>query len=59
MKNYNYTSEICEYCVCTDFGCAPVGTGPWNICEGCGCVEAYEDWKEDHPNDCRELEDMF
>lgn len=59
MKNLKYVSEICDYCVCSDFGTAPVGTGAHNLCEGSGCVDAYESYKEDHPEDERTLEEMF
>lgn len=59
MKVYDYSSEICEYCVCTDFGCAPVCTGHWNMCEGQGCVDAYIRWQEENQEDDRELEEMF
>lgn len=59
MRNCKYTSEICEYCPCTDFGSAAVNTGPWNLCEGARCIEAYDAWKEDNPDDCRELEEML
>ena len=59
MTIYNYPSEICEYCACTDFGDCPVGTNQYNICEGAGCVNAYANWQEEHPEDERELEEMF
>lgn len=59
MKDLKYVSEICDYCVCSDFGTAPVGTGAHNICEGVGCVDAYDNYKEDHPEDERTLEEMF
>ena len=59
MAIYNYPSEICEYCICTDFGLYPVGTGLHNLCEGQGCVDAYENYIEEHPEDNRELEEMF
>ena len=58
MKN-SYPSEICEHCVCTDYGTASVGTGLHNLCEGAGCIDAYESYKEEHPEDNRELEEMF
>lgn len=59
MKNYDYSSEICNYCPCTDFGFAAVGTGPHNLCYGAKCEEAYENWKENNPEDCREFEELF
>ena len=59
MKDCSYPSEICDYCACTDYGTAPVGTGLHNLCEGIGCVEAYERYKEENPEDERELEEMF
>lgn len=59
MQRCNYPSEICEHCVCTDYGTASVGTGLHNLCEGAGCIDAYESYKEEHPEDNRELEEMF
>lgn len=59
MRNYDYSSEICEYCVCTDFGFAPVGTGYWNLCEGLGCMDAYTRWQEHNPEDDRTLKELF
>lgn len=59
MSNYNYPSELCEYCACTDYGLAPVNTGPWNLCEDQWCEIAYKDWKEANPDDDRTLEEMF
>lgn len=55
----NYPSEICEYCRCTDYGSASVGTGPYNLCEGAGCAEAYETWQEEHPDDNSTMQDLF
>lgn len=59
MKDYNYSSEICEYCDCTEFGTYPVGTGLHNLCEGKGCEDAYKRYKEENPEDERTLEEMF
>lgn len=59
MRDYNYCSEICIYCEYTDYGFAPVGTGLHNLCEGRGCEDAYINWKEENPEDKRELEEMF
>ena len=59
MKEYNYPSEICEWCRCTDYGCVNVNTGYWNLCEGQGCEYAYIDWKEANPEDDRKLEELF
>lgn len=39
--------ELCEYCPYTDYGSIPVGTGPWNLCEGVCCDEAYENYLEE------------
>ena len=59
MRDYDYPSEICRYCKCTDYGCHPIGTGYWNLCEGQGCEEAYKYWKEENPDDDRTLEELF
>ena len=59
MKDYNYSSEICSYCACTDYGFAPAGTGPWNLCEGVGCPDAYTRWKEQNPEDDRTFDELF
>ena len=40
MIRHNYPSEICDYCVCTDYGTQDVGTGLHNLCEGSGCIDA-------------------
>lgn len=53
MKN-NYLSKLCEYCKCTDYGLHLINTGYWNMCEG-----AYQDYKEDNPDDDRTVEEMF
>ena len=39
--------ELCEYCEYTGFGTEPVNTGPYNLCEGMGCVAAYEYYCDD------------
>ena len=36
--------ELCLYCPCTEFGLTKVSTGPWNLCEGRSCDEAYENY---------------
>lgn len=59
MIKYDYPSIICNYCRYTDYGCQPVGTGYWNLCEGCFCEETYKLYKEEHPDDTSELEDLF
>lgn len=43
--------ELCEYCPCTDYGSAKVNTGSWNLCEGCRCEEAYQNYLEDEENE--------
>lgn len=59
MKSQGYSSPICEYCKCTDWGFQTVNTGPWNMCEGIGCEDAFEEYKVSNPEDDRKLEDMF
>lgn len=59
MKEYDYQSIICNYCRYTDYGWYPVGTGYWNLCEGCCCKEAYETYREENPDDTSELEELF
>lgn len=58
----NYSSVICNYCVCTDYGNAPVNTGPWNICEGQGCeaaLDLYNSSCADDEDKIKCLEDAF
>lgn len=59
MNKHNYSSILCEYCPCTGYGDEPVNTGSWNICEGVGCEQAYDMYKDANPEDDRELEEMF
>lgn len=40
--------NLCTFCRCTDYGSAKINTGPWNLCEGCACEEAYENYLENH-----------
>lgn len=56
---YEYPSVICKHCSRTDYGFAPVGTSPYNMCEGVECEEAYESWQGDNPEDDSSLEDLF
>ena len=49
MKSQGYSSPICEYCKCTDWGFQTVNTGPWNMCEGIGCEDAFEEYKVSNP----------
>ncbi|SNS20983.1 hypothetical protein SAMN05446037_100635 [Anaerovirgula multivorans] len=44
IKDLAEEEIICEYCICTDYGRARVNTGPWNLCEGRACDEAYENY---------------
>ena len=46
MPDYDYPWSICKYCRFTDFGYAPINTGPHNLCEGMGCDEAKERYEE-------------
>lgn len=55
---HDYSSVICEYCRCTDYGESSVGTGPHNLCEGIGCPEAYDSYVEE-TGDNTPLEDLF
>lgn len=52
---YRYESSICKYCALTDYGCAPVNTGPHNLCEGRGCEQALNDYNDNQADD----EDKF
>ena len=36
--------ELCEYCPCTDYGSVQINTAPWNMCEGCCCDDAYNEY---------------
>ena len=60
MSKYTYSSEICHYCKCTDFGCIPVNTGPHNLCYGEHCDEAQSNWKDaqnpDEPDSPSEIQ---
>lgn len=47
MKNYSYPSPICEYCYCTGQGLYVVNTNFRDSCEGVGCSEAFEAYKEE------------
>lgn len=51
----NYASPICRYCQATDYGTASVGTGPWNLCEGAYCEEAFDCYNNNQTNE----EDKF
>lgn len=58
---HEYSSVICEYCACTDYGGEPVNTGPWNICEGVGCelaLDAYNDGRSEEEQ-IKSLEEAF
>lgn len=59
MSKYSYPSVICRYCRYTDYGCQPVGTGHWNMCEGVYCEEAYNLYKVENPDDDSKLEELF
>ena len=59
MREYDYPSIICEYCWYTDYGCQPVGTGYWNLCEGQYCEETYEEYRDKNPDDTSKLEELF
>ncbi|QUH21450.1 hypothetical protein [Alkaliphilus sp. B6464] len=39
--------ELCDYCPWTEFGTQKVNTGPWNLCEGTRCDQAYENYLEE------------
>lgn len=43
--------ELCRYCPYTDYGWAKVNTGPWNLCEGRCCEEAYENYLKEANED--------
>ena len=39
--------ELCKYCSYTEYSTKKVNTGPWNLCEGSRCKEAYDRYCED------------
>ena len=39
--------DLCKYCSYTEYGIKKVNTGPWNLCEGSYCKEAYERYCEE------------
>ena len=43
--------ELCSYCPYTEYGQAEVNTGPYNLCEGGRCDDAYENYKESWERD--------
>ena len=43
--------ELCSYCPYTEYGQTEVNTGPHNLCEGCMCDDAYENYKESWERD--------
>lgn len=43
--------ELCNHCPCTDYGISEVNTGYWNLCEGCRCQEAYQNYLEENVED--------
>lgn len=43
--------ELCSYCPYTEYGQTEVNTGPHNLCEGCRCDDAYENYKESWERD--------
>jgi len=47
--------ELCDYCEFTRDG-QPVNTGPWNLCEGRRCPQAYERYLEEYEEDTDETE---
>lgn len=57
----DYSSVICNYCTCTDYGSASVNTGPWNLCEGVGCEKALEAYNNDNSDEDKinSLEEAF
>lgn len=60
MSNiHNYPSVICEYCPYTDYGDKDVGTNQFNMCEGIKCEEAFNNYKNENPDDERILDEMF
>ena len=43
--------ELCSYCPYTEYGQTEANTGPYNLCEGCMCDDAYENYKESWERD--------
>lgn len=43
--------ELCSYCPYTEYGQTEANTGPHNLCEGCMCDDAYENYKESWERD--------
>lgn len=43
--------ELCNYCICSDYGEKRINTNPDNWCEGINCDSAYDDYldsEEEH-----------
>ena len=38
--------DLCDYCEWTEYGHTKVNTGPWNLCEGARCEQAYQHYLE-------------
>lgn len=43
--------DLCRYCPCTEFGFQRINTGPWNMCEGGYCDDAYANYLEERDDD--------
>ena len=57
---HDYSSTLCLYCGCTDYGSQTVNTGPWNSSEGKGCEDAFEKYLEANPDATETtIEEMF
>jgi hypothetical protein len=46
--------KLCEYCRCTEYGITEVNTAPYDLCEGCRCEQAKENYYEEIGRDYNE-----
>lgn len=53
--NSEYSSNLCNYCPCTEYGTQSINSGPWNLCEGCSCAEAFEQYREENEEELNEF----
>lgn len=39
--------QLCKYCPCTEYGITKINDGPYNLCEGISCDEAYQNYLDE------------
>lgn len=48
IKTYDeLEDQLCDYCPLTQFG-DRVNTNQYNLCEGCKCLEAYDNYLDEN-----------